>query len=159
LISAHCGSQALGPALRIPSPGSLTSPLPLGSVRTEISSVEFDAVSLLSSLSAEPLCRDADREERNDRLHPILIGGEDLKRIADQIERSFLDPIGAQDDVVRIDAVGEDHGRAFAYDSPAPGGEESSANTGLRVASRISTMAPQVSLPGLNLSRPNPATL
>jgi hypothetical protein len=38
-------SRIIGPwpALRVPSPGSLTSPLPLGSVRTEIASTELDA--------------------------------------------------------------------------------------------------------------------
>jgi hypothetical protein len=41
LISAHRGSQALGPTLHVPSPSSLTSPLPLGSVRTEIASAEL----------------------------------------------------------------------------------------------------------------------
>ena len=41
LISAHRGSQALGPTLHAPSPSSLTSPLPLGSVRTEMASAEL----------------------------------------------------------------------------------------------------------------------
>jgi hypothetical protein len=48
----------------------------LGSVRTEIASVELDAYALLSSMSAALLRRDAVREERNDILHPIFIGGE-----------------------------------------------------------------------------------
>jgi hypothetical protein len=61
-------------------------------------------------MSAELLRRDAVREERNDILHPILIGGEDLKRIADRIERSSLDPIDAEDDTVRIEAVGKIRG-------------------------------------------------
>jgi hypothetical protein len=47
LISAPCGSQALGQTLRVPSPGSLTSPLPLGSVRAEIVLGELDALALL----------------------------------------------------------------------------------------------------------------
>jgi hypothetical protein len=42
-----------------------------------------------------------------------------LKRIVGQIERCLLDPIGAEDDAARIEAVGEVQGRAFAKDNPA----------------------------------------
>jgi hypothetical protein len=42
-----------------------------------------------------------------------------MKWITDQIEWSILNPIGAEDGAVRIEAVAEDQGRAFAKDSPA----------------------------------------
>jgi hypothetical protein len=61
----------------------------------------------MSAELLELLRQDAVRKERNDILHRILVGGEDLKRIADRIERSFLDPTGAEDDAVRIKAVRE----------------------------------------------------
>jgi hypothetical protein len=70
--------------------------------------------------------RNAVRKDRNDILHPILIGGADLKRIADQIARSFLDPLGAEGDASRIEAVGEDQAPTFAFDGATSTGMEHS---------------------------------
>jgi hypothetical protein len=122
----------------------------LGSVRTEIASVELDALALLFVHERRDLLRrDAVRKERNVILHPILMGGEDLKRITDQIERSFLDPLGAEDDAVRIEAVGEDQGRAFAFDNPVVVGEE-------RSIADLRDGRPKASLSTSNPSRPPP---
>jgi hypothetical protein len=49
-----------------------------------------------------------------------------LKRIADQIDRSMLDPIGDEDDAVRIGAVGEDQEQVSVNDSLAAVGEKPS---------------------------------
>ena len=127
--------------MRVPSPGSLTSPLPLGSVRTEIASAELDAIALLFVQERQLLeCCAEMPSVRNATTFstPFLIGGEDLKRIADQIVRSLLDPTGAEDDAVRIEAVGEDRDRAFANDSPAA--------YATNVPSRIAMTGPRASL-------------
>ena len=80
LISAHRGSQALGPTLHVPSHGSLTSPLPLGSVRTEIASEEADVCASFR-LRAECSSEMTSANECKDVLHLGFVGGEDLKRI------------------------------------------------------------------------------
>jgi hypothetical protein len=62
------------PDFAVPSSGSLASPLPLGSVRTEIASVELDALALLfvhkrrADAAAPPRCR-PQRTERTFSTH------------------------------------------------------------------------------------------
>ena len=78
------GSQR---AFLVPSSRQRASPLPLGSVRTEIASVELHALAFFliheRRKHFELLRRDAVRQKRDDVLHPLFIGGEDLEGIAD----------------------------------------------------------------------------
>jgi hypothetical protein len=122
VISAHCGSQALGPALRVPSPGALTSPLPLGSVSTEIASIQDSTLVrflIQRRYAAAARCRSQEAQRHSSSQ---FTGDVDSKRIMDRTNGLLAGPLekhaaGSDDcdnrtqascltsDLIRIDGV------------------------------------------------------